>query len=105
MADPVRMSPQTLLLLEALLADSRAWRYGYDLSRETALKSGTLYPVLVRLCERGWLETSWDTTQPGRPPRHLYRLTDSGLKASRSELRERRPVSALKPAAERGGAR
>jgi PadR family transcriptional regulator, regulatory protein PadR len=105
MPDPVRMSPQTLLLLEALLSDARAWRYGYDLSRETHLKSGTLYPVLVRLCERGWLETNWDTSQPGRPPRHLYRLTEAGLKEARAEFRKRRASPSLNPAAARGGAR
>src|SRR5436309_1613293 len=45
----IRVSPQTLSVLEALLEEPAAWRYGYDLSRETGLKSGTLYPVLMRL--------------------------------------------------------
>jgi DNA-binding PadR family transcriptional regulator len=38
-----------------------------------------MYPILIRLADRGLLETAWDTDIPaGRPPRHLYRLTGSG---------------------------
>ena len=60
-------SPQTLLVLGLLLADNSDWCFGYDISRRTALKSGTLYPILVRLAEQGWLETTWAAAErPGR---------------------------------------
>lgn len=73
-------SPQTRAVLEALLAQPQAWRYGYDLSREIGLKSGTLYPLLIRLSDQGWLEAEWrEPAQPGRPSRHAYRLTAKGL--------------------------
>lgn len=73
-------SPQTRAVLEALKAQPQAWRYGYDLSKETGLKSGTLYPLLMRLSDQGWLEAEWrEPQQPGRPPRHAYRLTAEGL--------------------------
>ena len=73
-------SPQTRALLAVLLDRFRTWRHGYDLSRETGLKSGTLYPLLVRLSEQGLLESRWqDAERPGVPPRHFYRLTASGL--------------------------
>jgi PadR family transcriptional regulator, regulatory protein PadR len=42
------------------------------------LKSGSLYPILVRLADRGLLETSWEPGLGSRPPRHLYRLTLTG---------------------------
>jgi DNA-binding PadR family transcriptional regulator len=42
------------------------------------LKSGSLYPILVRLADRGLLETSWEPGQGSRPPRHLYRLSLAG---------------------------
>ena len=42
------------------------------------LKSGSLYPILVRLADRGLLETSWEPGLASRPPRHLYRLTVAG---------------------------
>jgi PadR family transcriptional regulator len=77
-------SPQTLRLFEALLADPVQWRYGYDLSRETGLASGTLYPILMRLSEQRLLETGWEPSdEPGRPPRHTYRLTADGLALAR----------------------
>ena len=73
-------SRQTRALLAALLDRSQTWRHGYDLSRETGLKSGTLYPLLMRLSEQGLLESRWqDAERPGLPPRHVYRLTARGL--------------------------
>jgi PadR family transcriptional regulator PadR len=73
-------SPQTRAVLDALMAEPQAWRYGYDLSKETGLKSGTLYPLLMRLSDQGLLEAEWRAPlQPGRPARHAYRLTGKGL--------------------------
>ncbi len=88
MRNRIRMSRQTLAVLVRLLAEPSSWRYGYDLSGETGLKSGTLYPILMRLTENRWLETRWEETEPGRPPRHLYRLTTSGLQQARGFVAE-----------------
>ena len=80
-------SPQTLSLFTALLADPARWRYGYDLSKETGLASGTLYPILMRLTDQRLLETAWEPSdEPGRPPRHLYRLTTDGAVLARQRL-------------------
>jgi PadR family transcriptional regulator PadR len=66
-------------LLGALSSHGGGWRYGYELGKETGLKSGSLYPILIRLADHGLLETDWEREPPpGRPPRHLYRLTASG---------------------------
>jgi DNA-binding PadR family transcriptional regulator len=81
-----RSSAQTLSVLEALLTQPRAWRHGYDLSVETELKSGTLYPVLMRLNDRGFLDSKWEESElPGRPPRRMYRLTSAGLVYAKAE--------------------
>lgn len=81
---PLRRSPQTLAVLSALLGEPREWHYGYDLLRETGLKSGTLYPIFARLQRGGWLQHRWEKpAAPGRPPRHLYRLTQQGKTAAR----------------------
>ncbi len=79
----LRLSRQTLLTIEAFLKSPMDWRYGYDLSRQTKLKSGTLYPLLMRLAEHELLETSWEQAETGKPPRHLYRLTPDGLRFAR----------------------
>ena len=87
MARPSHASPQTLRLFEALLADPARWRYGYDLSRETGLASGTLYPILMRLSGQQLLDTGWEAAdEPGRPPRHTYRLTADGIELAQSRL-------------------
>ena len=71
-----RPSPQTVKVLDALAADPSAWRYGYELGLEVGLQSGSLYPMLVRMCDRDLLEAKWEDGPPlGRPLRHLYRLT------------------------------
>jgi PadR family transcriptional regulator, regulatory protein PadR len=71
-----------------------AWRHGYDLAKETALQSGTLYPILMRLAQQGLLEEDWMPSEvPGRPPRHIYRLTSAGRDLARALASERlRPV-------------
>jgi DNA-binding PadR family transcriptional regulator len=75
-----RPSPQTVALLSSFSRDRWAWRYGYELCQELGIKPGSMYPILMRLADRGLLETAWETdVQPGRPPRHLYRLTPSGI--------------------------
>jgi len=71
-----------------LIRSPRSWRYGYDLSRETELKAGTLYPILMRLTEYELLEAQWMTTEEGTPPRHMYRLTPKGVQVAREKLAE-----------------
>lgn len=73
--------PRTRTVFALLAGAVDEWWYGYDIARRTGLRSGTLYPILARLTERGYLETQWETDPPnGRPRRHLYRLTASGAR-------------------------
>jgi PadR family transcriptional regulator len=81
-----RISPETLLLLQKFAGRPGDWRYGYELSRETGLKSGTLYPILMRLEKYSLLEARWVATEDGVPPRHVYRLTPNGLELARAKL-------------------
>ena len=87
----------------ALLAASFDWpQWGgpdrNSMSKETGLRSGTLYPLLMRLSEQGLLEHRWQEAERlGLPPRHVYRLTASGLALAREQ-----ELAAI--AAERAGA-
>jgi len=74
-------SPRTLSVLAVLCEEPSRWQHGYALAEQTGLTSGTLYPVLLWLADRGLVEACWqDKPAPGRPRRrHLYRLTVSGL--------------------------
>jgi DNA-binding PadR family transcriptional regulator len=67
-------------VLRALADEPARWRYGYDLGAELGLKSGSLYPILVRLADRELLEAMWEQGPAGKPPRHMYRLTAAGLR-------------------------
>ena len=59
--------------------------YGYELisalekrgGQAFQLKEGTLYPVLYRLENAGWIEARWETLERG-VPRKYYQLTPSG---------------------------
>jgi PadR family transcriptional regulator PadR len=77
-----------LMLLQALSAQSRQWRHGYDLMKETGLSSGTLYPLLMRMADKGLIESEWrEPSQLGRPARHAYRLTTAGIALARANER------------------
>ncbi|CAM3273803.1 PadR family transcriptional regulator [Deinococcus saxicola] len=91
-------SPHTRAVLTALATTHPRPSYGYDLSKATELKSGTLYPILQRLHEQGYLEAQWeDSPHPGKPPRHIYTLTPEGLALAR-EKTQKKKVRALKGA-------
>jgi PadR family transcriptional regulator, regulatory protein PadR len=73
-------SNQTLSVLHAINNAPQDWSYGLEISKATGLKSGSLYPILMRCNERGLLESCWlEPEKPGRPPRHGYRITKAGL--------------------------
>jgi|SRR6202035_1135491 PadR family transcriptional regulator PadR len=83
----LRISPQTLTVLEVLVVRPAHWHHGYALSQATGIASGTLYPILMRLERLRWLETRWEPPgKAGRPPRHLYRLTSDARAWAREEL-------------------
>jgi PadR family transcriptional regulator, regulatory protein PadR len=97
----LRLSRQTLTVLEALLFHPAEWQHGYSLSQRTGIPSGTLYPILMRLEKLHWLETRWEELKtPGRPPRHLYRLSGTARGWAREELRAAEKKRFWKPLAE-----
>ena len=77
-------SQQTFAVLDAVANAQQEWSYGLEISKATGLKSGSLYPILMRLNERGMLDSCWlEPERPGRPPRHGYRLTAKGAETLR----------------------
>jgi PadR family transcriptional regulator PadR len=97
-----RPSAQTTAVALALAQAPAAWHYGYQLCRHLGLKAGSVYPILMRLADRGLLETAWEADAPaGRPPRHLYRLTGPG-RVLAAELAAA-PSPPAKPARAAGG--
>ena len=86
MARKRALSNTARALLAALLEARGRWSYGYELASLTGIKSGTLYPLLIRLEAQGYLQAEWQPpVATGRPPRHAYRLTAAGQKMARAE--------------------
>lgn len=83
-----KLSPQTVSVLNTLSHRPSDWLYGLELAKLTGLKSGSLYPILIRLADRGLLDSQWlEPTEPGRPPRHAYRISSAGLQALEAQLK------------------
>jgi PadR family transcriptional regulator PadR len=94
-------TPQTIAVLLALADNPSGWSHGYHLCRQLGLKAGTVYPILMRLADRGQVETAWETDPPsGRPARHLYRLTGEGARLAEAV---RTAAAAEIPRASRSG--
>ena len=78
-----------LLVLSLLETEPR---HGYDISRLIQIRSGgvlrfhvtSLYPLLYRLEERGWIEGRW-VEKPEQRRRRYYSLTPEGRKILRSQ--------------------
>ena len=89
-----------------LLAISRGSRHGFDIMDAAALPSGTVYPVLARLEERGYVRSKWEApsiAQKGRrPPRRYYAITVTGREALAVSIEHYRTLGhRMSPDAER----
>ena len=92
-----RLTKTTTRALQAFLEAPGNWHYGYALMKVADLSSGTLYPLLARLTDDGWLESKWEDSElPGKPARQLYRLTATGRLQARDVL-ERAQAAWLRP--------
>jgi PadR family transcriptional regulator, regulatory protein PadR len=77
----VRLTQTTLKVLRCFMEQPRQELSGADITRETTVFSGSLYPILLRLEAAGWLNSHWENIDPkeaGRPRRRYYLLTATG---------------------------
>jgi DNA-binding PadR family transcriptional regulator len=94
----VKMTVPVAKVLAALLADPAGEHYGLQLMQQTGIASGTLYPILTRLQNAGWLTARWEDEDPsdaGRPVRRYYQLTPEGAEAARTGLAELRAQTSI----------
>ncbi len=91
--DPeVRLTQATLRVLRFFFEDPLTEFSGADILNTTSLLSGSLYPILYRLEDAGWLTARWeqvDPSQEGRPRRRFYKLTDNGHAWTQAALAKR----------------
>jgi PadR family transcriptional regulator, regulatory protein PadR len=85
----------------ALMADASGRHWGYDLSKQSGVRSGVMYRILQRMLDEGWLSDGWDdqerVREAGRPARRYYELTDAGKTFLGSLVAEARHDTRLAP--------
>ncbi|MEV7005972.1 helix-turn-helix transcriptional regulator [Streptosporangium sp. NPDC051022] len=92
MNDVPRLTGATLDILEVLATAQGQTVYGLQIAAATRRPTGTVYPILARLEQRGWLESGWeadDGTRRKGPRRRYYRVTDDGREHIATALRRR----------------
>jgi PadR family transcriptional regulator PadR len=81
MDERIRVSRPMLKVLKMMIERPLTPSSGAEIGRQADLGSGTLYPLLQRLENAGWLTSKWEKVDPseaGRPRRRLYKLTGRG---------------------------
>lgn len=100
MAGIERVTQPTLDVLEVLLRahKEKVQLHGWVIMKETKRAGPTVYKVLDRLEDVGWIVGEWEELTPDQPGprRRFYRLTGEGAPAAQTLLAQRRPTS-LRP--------
>ena len=96
-----RITVPLLDVLEVLLDDLATGQgelHGWAIMRATHHTGPTVYGVLDRLEDAGWIVGRWEDVPPdvGRPRRRLYTLTPTGSNSARQVLAQRRPSRAAR---------
>lgn len=87
----IRVSRPMLKVLKMMIERPLTPYSGADIAREVGLGSGTVYPLLQRLENAGWLKSEWENVDPveaGRPRRRHYKLTGRGQALAAKALAE-----------------
>jgi PadR family transcriptional regulator, regulatory protein PadR len=102
---PVRRSRTMTAVAEMLVAEPESEHYGYELCQATGIKSGSMFPILARFQQYGWLTTRWQDSADARPrpPRRYYRLTAEGRRALPNLITRGRRLRWAAPIRTRGG--
>ena len=94
MEELTRVTVTIRITLREFLEHPGTELYGHQISRNTGVCTGTLYPILTRLAASGWLSPRREDSgecQESRPLRTYYRLTAEGSVAA-AALLVRRPL-------------
>ena len=85
------------ILMLRVLADGP--QHGYEIKKSVerilggrSINNNVLYPALRRFEEQGAIERVAAEADPGRPPRNVYRLTDTGHDLLQAMIRDADPA-------------
>ena len=81
----MRKTATVITVADQFLSSPTERFWGYELSKTTGIRTGTLYPILTRFLDAGWIADGWEDTDEkpsdARPPRRYYVLTAAGAQA------------------------
>jgi len=85
------------ILMLRVLADGE--RHGYEIKKQVerilggrSINNNVLYPALRKFEEQGAIERVAAVADPSRPPRNVYRLTDTGHDLLQAMIRDADPA-------------
>jgi PadR family transcriptional regulator, regulatory protein PadR len=91
---PITRMTTPMLAVLAALVNGEGW-YGLRIAEATAMRTGTVYPILARFERAGWVTSTWEDkddpdekNDPGAKRRY-YRLTPEGRESALAALRLR----------------
>lgn len=87
--DELELTPKMAAVIKVFLEDPEQPRYGFELMHRTGQPSGTMYPILAKLEQAGWLVGGREDIDPraaGRPARRTYRITGAAVTVARIQL-------------------
>jgi PadR family transcriptional regulator, regulatory protein PadR len=91
---PISRMTIPMLSVLATLVNGEGW-YGLRIAEVTAMRTGTVYPILARFERAGWVTSAWENKDdPGEKndpgaKRKYYRLTPEGRECALAALRLR----------------
>src|SRR5262245_9661603 len=98
MSDARPMGYATLQVLQAIAS---GYLYGFEIMDATGLPSGTVYPILSKLEDSGYLKSRWEDARIARrekrPPRRSYEITGHGREALQDSVEKYRKIQRLVP--------
>lgn len=101
MAGPIRVTGPLLDVLDVFLLafDDDAELHGWAIMKAAKRSGPTVYGVLDRLEDAGWITGRWEDQhpEPNKPRRRFYRLTPTGVIKAKELLAARRPRGLARP--------
>jgi DNA-binding PadR family transcriptional regulator len=87
--------------LHVLQAIASGYVYGFDIMDATGLPSGTVYPILSKLEESGFVKSRWEdpriAKREKRPARRSYQITGAGREVVSETLQKYKTLHRLVP--------
>jgi DNA-binding PadR family transcriptional regulator len=75
------MTWQTQAVLKLLFDNQEGQHYGLEIAKGVELATGSVYPILIRLEQAGWITSRWENIDPTvakRRRRRYYQITEAG---------------------------